>query len=113
VPRYNAAGVDGLISHKPSGAAPKLTPTQMQELRALTIAGPDPERHQVIRWRCIDLPSEIAERFEVTVCERTVGKWLRKRELTRLQPRPYHPKKDAAAEAAFIDPAWAILDQAA
>jgi transposase len=101
VHRYNEAGVEGLISRTPPGAAPKLSPAQMQEWRALTIAGPDPERHPVVRWRCLDLRSEIAERFAVTICERTVGKWLRKLELTRLQPRPDHPKKDPAAEAAF------------
>jgi len=30
-----------------------------------------------------------------------VGKLLRRLDLTRLQPRPYHPKKDAAAQDAF------------
>ncbi len=33
--------------------------------------------------------------------ERTVGKLLRRFGLTRLQPRPYHPKKDVAAQEAF------------
>ena len=27
----------------------------MNELRELVLAGPDPERHQVVRWRCVDL----------------------------------------------------------
>ena len=39
----------------------------------------------------------IKERFKVEVHERTVGKLLRRMGLTRLQPRPYHPKKDAEA----------------
>jgi transposase len=43
----------------------------------------------------------IKERFAVEVHERTVGKLLRRMGLTRLQPRPYHPKKDAAAQEAF------------
>jgi len=43
----------------------------------------------------------IAERYGVVVHERTVGKMLRRMGLTRLQPRPYHPKKDAAAQEAF------------
>jgi Winged helix-turn helix len=30
-----------------------------------------------------------------------VGRWLRQLRLTRLQPRPYHPKKDPEAETAF------------
>jgi hypothetical protein len=35
------------------------------------------------------------------VHKRTVAKWLREMKLTRLQPRPFHPKKDAAAQEAF------------
>ncbi len=101
VHRYNEAGLDGLASRKPPGAAPKLTKAQMAELRELVIAGPDPETHKVIRWRCVDLRAEVSRRFAVTVPERTIGKWLRKLNLTRLQPRPYHPKKDAAAQEAF------------
>ena len=44
---------------------------------------------------------EVARRFTVEVIERTIGKWLRKLGLTRLQPRPFHPKKDEAAQKAF------------
>jgi transposase len=101
VHRYNAAGAEGLISRTAPGPAPKLSKAQMQELRALVIAGPDAAIHRVVRWRCVDLRAEVARRFEVTVDERTIGKWLRKLRLTRLQPRPYHPKKDPAAEEAF------------
>ncbi len=80
----------------------------MVELRELTIRGPDPEKDRVVRWRCVDLRDQVARRFAVTVTERTIGKWLRKLELTRLQRRPFHPKKDAAAQEAFkkTRPAW-------
>ena len=101
VHRYNTAGIDALVSRKPPGAPAKLTGAQMAELRELVIAGPDPKVHSVIRWRCVDLCAEVKRRFTVTVPERTMGKWLGKLGLTRLQPRPYHPKKDAAAPEAF------------
>ena len=101
VHRYNEAGIHGLVSRKAPGAAAKLTQAQMAELRELVIAGPDPDVHKVIRWRCVDLCAEVARRFSVTVPERTIGKWLRKLKLTQLQPRPHHPKKDAAAQEAF------------
>ena len=101
VHRYNDAAIEGLIARVAPGAAPKLTEVQMAELRELVVAGPDPEIHQVIRWRCVDLCGEVARRFSVTVPERTIGKWLRKLELTRLQPRRYHPEKDEAARQAF------------
>jgi transposase len=101
VHRYNEAGADGLKSRTAPGPQPKLSEAQMNELRALVIAGPDPAIHQVVRWRCVDLRDEVVRRFEVTVGERTIGRWLGKLRLTRLQPRPYHPKKDPAAEESF------------
>jgi transposase len=73
----------------------------MAELRELVVAGPDPQKHQVVRWRCVDLRAEVTRRFAVTVPDRTIGKWLRKLKLTQLQPRPYHPKKDEAAQEDF------------
>ena len=73
----------------------------MSELRGLVLAGPDPKTQKVVRWRCRDLREEVIQRFSVTVPERTIAKWLRKLKLTRLQPRPFHPKKDDAAQAAF------------
>ncbi len=80
----------------------------MAELKELVIKGPDPKTDKVVRWRCIDLREVVTQRFTVTVTERTIGKWLRKMDLTRLQPRPFHPKKDEAAQDAFkkTSPAW-------
>ena len=101
VHRYNEAGVDGLASRTGPGPTPRLNPAQMQQLRELVLAGPDPQVHKVMRWRCVDLRDEVARRFAVTVDEDTIGRWLRKLKLTRLQPRPYHPKKDAAAQEVF------------
>jgi transposase len=40
VHRYNAAGIDGLASRKPPGAAPKLSEAQMRELDGLVMARP-------------------------------------------------------------------------
>jgi len=101
VHRYNQQGVDGLISRKAPGAEGKLTEAQMSEVRQWVLDGPDPAIHKVIRWRCVDLCGEVERRFAVTVAKRTMVKWLRKWRFTRLQPRPYHPKKDAAAQEAF------------
>jgi transposase len=101
VHRYNEAGVAGLRSRSSPGRAPLLTPEQKAELRSLVLAGPDPERDGVVRWRCVDLQGEIARRFGVEVHESTVAEWLHQLGLTRLQPRPYHPKKDAVAQETF------------
>jgi len=108
VHRYNADGLDGLKSRKSPGREPFLTAAQKAELRALVIQGPDPDVHKVMRWRCVDLRAEIARRWSVEVHESTVGAWLGELGLTRLQPRPVHPKKDPQAETAFKKtlPAW-------
>jgi len=101
VHRYNAEGLAGLISRVGPGPAPLLNETQMAELLALVVNGPDPEVDRVVRWRCADLRAQVARRFSVDATERTIGRWLRQLNLTRLQPRPFHPKKDPAAQATF------------
>ena len=101
VHRFNAAGISGLWSRTGPGRTPRLTAAQMAELKSIVIAGPDPARHKVTRWRCADLCEEVTARFSVSVCDQTMGRWLRQLGLTRLQPRPYHPKKDPAAQEAF------------
>lgn len=108
VHRYNAGGVEDLKSRKTPGAEPLLSDLEMAELRELVVRGPDPSIAGVVRWRCVDLQAEVARRFAVTVHDSTIGTWLRKLGLTRLQPRPAHPKKDPAAEVTFKKafPAW-------
>jgi transposase len=101
VHRYNEEGVTGLRSRPCPGRTPLLTPEQKAELRALVVAGPDPERDKVVRWRCVDLRAAVARRFGVEVRESTIGEWLHQLGLTRLQPRPYHPKRDLAAQEAY------------
>ena len=108
VHRYNAEGVEGLKSRSSPGRAGALSESQMAQLRALVIEGPDPAIHKVVRWRCVDLKAEVARRFGVEVHENTIGRWLHELGLTRLQPRPVHPQKDPEAEATFkkTSPTW-------
>jgi transposase len=101
VHRYNAQGLAGLSTRVSAGPPPRLNADQMAALKDLVITGPDPETDGVVRWRCIDLRDKIEQCFSVTVHKRTVAKWLRQLELTRLQPRPFHPRKDAVAQESF------------
>ena len=101
VHRYNAEGIAGLTDAPRGGRPPALSSEQMAELRGLVLAGPDPARDGVVRWRCVDLCDQIAERFDVEVHERTVGKLLRRMGLSRVQPRPHNPKRDLDAQEAF------------
>ena len=106
VHRYNQDGIAGLSNLPAPGRPAALTPEQMAKLKAIALAGPDPARDGVVRWRCCDLRRVIAERFEVEVHERSVGKLpvgklLDRLGLSRLKPRPHHPKRDLAAQEAF------------
>ena len=115
VHRYNESGVEGLKTRRSPGKASRLTDAQKAELYELVLAGPDPATNKIVRWRCVDLQAEIARRWCVTVHVTTIGRWLSDLGLTRLQPRPVHPKKDAEAEATFkkSSPAWCVQPSAA
>jgi transposase len=109
VHRYNEAGLAGLQNRpRRNGPSPRLSAEQQAKLAEWVEQGPDPERDGVVRWRCVDLQQRIKTEFAVELHESTVGKWLHRLNFTRLQPRPFHPKKDAAAQEAFKKnlPAW-------
>lgn len=101
VHRYNAEGLNGLHDRKPPGPQPKLTPDQTAAFAAWVEAGPDPDRHGVVRWRRIDLRDELQRQFGVELHERSVGKVLTKLGYRRLSVRPRHPEADDEAQAAF------------
>ena len=105
---FNERGPDGLLNGKSPGQPSKLNDVQRQAIARMIESGPIPAVHGVVRWRCVDLLAEVKRRFDVDVHESTIGKWLHQLGLTRLQPRPVHPKKDPAAETAFkkTSPAW-------
>ena len=108
VHRYNGQGIAGLSDARRPGRTPALGGQLMEKLRGLVLAGPDPVLDGVVRWRCVDLRSAIHRRYGVALHQRTVGKLLRRLRMTRLQPRPYHPKKNAEAQETFkkTSPPW-------
>jgi transposase len=109
VHRYNEAGLDGLRDRlRRNGPPPRRSAEQQAQMAEWVEQGPELERDGVVRWRCIDLQRRIRQEFAVALHESTVGKLLHRLSFARLQPRPYHPKKDAAAQEAFKKtlPAW-------
>jgi transposase len=109
VHRYNEAGLGGLYDRaRRNGPLPSLSAEQRAMVAEWVEQGPDLERDGVGRWRCVDLQQRIMAEFVVRLHERTISKLLCRLGFKRLQPRPYHPKKDAAVQEAFkkISPAW-------
>jgi transposase len=101
VHRYNAEGLAGLCDRDRPGRPPRLTMAQKAELARMVEVGADVAKDGVVRWRCVDLQAVIKERFGVDMAERTVGTVLNQLGFRRLSPRPYHPRKDAAAQEAY------------
>jgi hypothetical protein len=53
----------------------------------------------VVRWRCADLVKQSSVRFCVReVHPGTKAKWLHRLRLTKMTARPFHTKKDEAAQ---------------
>ena len=99
--RFNERGPDGLINAKSPGRRPTLSTEQMEELRCLVEAGPDPEKDGVARWRCVDLKRVLGARFAVDLSEVSLGRVLRKLGFSHISARPRHPKQDPKAIATF------------
>src|ERR1700693_1071519 len=101
VHRFNKHGVQGLINAQSPGRPPKRQKEQMEELRRIVEAGPDPEKDGVARWRCVDLKRVLGERFAVDLSEVSLGRALKKLGFSHISARPLHPKQDGEAIATF------------
>ena len=106
--RFNEYGPDGLINIKPVGRRPKLSVEQQEALRQLVEAGPDPEKHGVVRWRCVDLQRVLGAQFGVDLSTVAIGRVLKKLKFSYISARPQHPAQDPQAIAAFkkTSPLW-------
>jgi len=101
VNRFNRQGPEGLINAKPPGRPPKLSQEQQEELRQLVEAGPDPQKHGISRWRCVDLKRVLGERFGVDLSTVSLGRVLKKLGFSHISARPRHPAQDAQAITTF------------
>jgi len=106
--RFNEYGPVGLINVKPAGRRPKLSVEQQEALRQLVEAGPDPEKHGVVRWRCVDLQRVLGAQFGVDLSTVAIGRQLKRLGFSHISARPLHPAQDAQAIAAFkkTSPLW-------
>jgi transposase len=94
---YNAKGPNGLINATSPGRPPKLTKAQKEKLRPIIVAGPDPVKDGVVRWRCVDLKRVIKDRFDVDLGEIGVGHLLKELGFSYVSARPRHPEQSPQA----------------
>jgi transposase len=91
--RFNEQGPLGLINVKPMGRRPKLSVEQQEALRQLVEAGPDPEKHGVVRWRCVDLQRVLGAMFGVDLSTVAIGRQLKRLGFSHISARPLHPHR--------------------
>ena len=101
VMRYNAHGVAGLCDSWKGGRPPMLTLQEQAELLAIVMAGPDPEKDGFCAYTRDDLVAIAKKKFGKSMHATSMGRLLRKLDLSRQKARPSPPKKDPAAAAAF------------
>ncbi len=101
VKRYNEEGLDGLYDRVKPGRPRKLDAAQEAELAKLVLAGPDPETDGISSYTLEDVARIAQERWQATYHPWSMSRVLKRLGFSRQKARPHHPKKDAAAQAAF------------
>ena len=99
--RYNEHGVAGLSDNWNGGRPPILTVDEQAELLAIVMAGADPEKHGFCAFTRDDLVAIAKKKFKKSMHPTSMGRLLRKLDLSLQKARPTHPMKDPAAAAAF------------
>ena len=99
--RYNEHGVAGLGDNWNGGRPPILTVEEQTELLAIVMAGADPEKHGFCAFTRDDLVAIARKKFKKSMHATSMGRLLRKLDLSLQKARPSHPMKDPAAAAAF------------
>ena len=99
--RYNAHGVAGLTDNWKGGRPPMLTLEEQAELLAIVMAGPDPETDGFCAFTRDDLVGVVKKKFGKSMHPASMGRVLRRMDLSRQKARPTHPMKDPAAAAVF------------
>ena len=99
--RYNEHGVVGLCDRWEGGRPPMLTPDEQAELLATVMAGADPEKDGFCAFTRDDLVAIVQKKFGKTMHPTSMGRILRRLDLSRQKARPSHPMKDPAEAAAF------------
>ena len=99
--RYNEHGVVGLCDRWEGGRPPMLNAEEQAELLAVVMAGADPEKDGFCAYTRDDLVAIAKKKFGKTMHPTSMGRLLRRLDLSRQKARPSHPMKDPAAAAAF------------
>ena len=99
--RYNAEGLAGLHDRPKGRPQRRLDPTEEADLTAAIVRGPDPAKDGCCAWTRADLCRWLEVHHGKTYHPSSMTRVLRRLGFSRQKARPYHPKRDLEAQAAF------------
>ena len=102
VSRYNREGIAGLYDRPKSGQPPKLARDREAAFLARLATGPTPD-DGVSVFHGDDIRGILAREFGAVYSLDSVYQLMERLGWSPLRPRPRHPKRDAAAERAWMD----------
>lgn len=101
VARYNAEGLAGLHDRPRGRPRRRLDATEEADLMAAIERGPDPDVDGCCAWTRADLCRWLEAGHGKTHHPSSMTRVLRRLGFSRQKARPFHPKKDPEAQAAF------------
>jgi transposase len=101
VVRYNAEGLAGLHDRAKGRPRRRLDPSEEADLAAAILRGPDPAADGCCAWTRADLCHWLETHHGKTYHPSSMTRVLRRLDFSRQKARPYHPNRDAEAQAAF------------
>ena len=102
--RYDDTVSPGSATTGTAAVPPMLTLDEQAELLAIVMAGPDPEKDGFCAFTRDDLVAIAKKKFGKSMHPASMGRVLRRLDLSRQKARPTHPMKNPAAAAAFKEP---------
>jgi transposase len=101
VVRYNAEGLAGLHDRPKGRPRRRLDHEEEADLVAAIERGPDPDADGCCAWTRADLCRWLETQCGKTYHPSSMTRVLRRLGFSRQKARPFHPKRDAEAQAAF------------
>jgi transposase len=99
--RYNAEGLAGLRDRPRGRPRRRLDQKEEADLVAAIERGPDPDADGCCAWTRADLCRWLEAGYGKTYHPSSMTRVLRRLGFSRQKARPFHPKKDPEAQAAF------------
>ena len=99
--RYNAEGLAGLHDRPRGRPRRRLDAKEEAALAAVIERGPDPDADGCCAWTRADLCRWLEGEYGKTYHPSSMSRVLRRLGFSRQKARPFHPKKDPEAQAAF------------